>query len=109
MFLVFFVPPFHFFVLFFTPTANGLRWKAVKYGGPEASKAIKRAENLAYVEPDEPTGDNTTRKETMLFERKYQQFLKKQETWEENLGKIFEKLLSHCSPTMKTKLHGMEG
>ena len=26
--LVFFVPPFHFFVLFFTPTVNPLRWKA---------------------------------------------------------------------------------
>ena len=81
----------------------------LKVGGPETSKAIKRAENPAYVEPDEPTGDNTTRKETMLFERKYQQFLKKQETWEENSGKIFKKLSSHCSPTMKTKLCGMEG
>ena len=30
LFLVFFVPPFHFFVFFFTPTGNGLRWKAVK-------------------------------------------------------------------------------
>ena len=29
--LVFFVPPFHFFVLFFTPTGNILRWKAVKH------------------------------------------------------------------------------
>ena len=29
LFLVFFVPPFHFFVLFLTPTGNGLRWKAV--------------------------------------------------------------------------------
>jgi hypothetical protein len=29
LFLVFFVPPFHFFVLFFTPPVNPLRWKAV--------------------------------------------------------------------------------
>ena len=29
LFLVLFVPPFHFFVLFFTPTVNLYRWKAV--------------------------------------------------------------------------------
>jgi len=29
LFLVFFVPPFHFFVFVFTPTVNPLRWKAV--------------------------------------------------------------------------------
>ena len=45
----------------------------------------------------------------MLFERKYEQFLKKQDTWEENSGKISKKLSSHCAPTMKTKLCGMEG
>jgi uncharacterized protein CbrC (UPF0167 family) len=45
----------------------------------------------------------------MLFERKYTQFLKQEETWKENSGKIFEKLSSHCSPTMKTKLRGMQG
>ena len=28
--LVFFVPHFHFFILFFTPTGNAYRWKAVK-------------------------------------------------------------------------------
>ena len=48
----------------------------LKYGGPEVSKAIKRAENPIYKEPDEPTGSNPTRKETMMFERKYSQFLK---------------------------------
>jgi hypothetical protein len=30
-------------------------------------------------------------------------------TWKENSGKIFEKLSSHCAPTMMTKLRGMEG
>ena len=34
----------------------------LKYGGPEASKAIKRAENPVYKEPDEPTGIEATRK-----------------------------------------------
>jgi hypothetical protein len=82
---------------------------ALKYGGPEASKAIRKGENPIYKEPEEPTGDNITRKETMLFERKFNQFMKQQDTWKENAGKIFEKLSSHCSPTMKTKLRGMQG
>ena len=29
----------------------------LKYGGLDASKAIKRAENPIYKEPDEPTGN----------------------------------------------------
>ena len=48
LFFVFFVPPFHFFVLFFTPTANGLRWKAVNrfsQGNPEVVNA-----NLVSIE-----------------------------------------------------------
>ena len=44
---------------------------ALKYGGPEASKAIRKGENPVYNKPEEPTGDEITRKETMLFERKY--------------------------------------
>ena len=35
--------------------------------------------------------------------------MKKQDNWKEHAGKMFEKLSSHCSPTMKTKLCGMEG
>ena len=31
----------------------------LKYGGPEASRAIKRAENPIYLEPDEPTAPAT--------------------------------------------------
>ena len=34
----------------------------LKYGGPEASKAIKRAEAPTYEEPQEPTGDTGTRR-----------------------------------------------
>ena len=49
----------------------------LKYGGPEASKAIKRVQNPVYKEPEEPTGDKVTRKETMLFERKFDQYMKK--------------------------------
>jgi hypothetical protein len=33
-----------------------------KYGGPEASKAIKKVENPVYKEPREPTGNTATRK-----------------------------------------------
>ena len=43
----------------------------LKYGRPEAPKAIKRAENPVYKEPDDPTDNAVTRKETMLFERKF--------------------------------------
>ena len=41
----------------------------LKYGGPEASKAIKRAENPVYKEPDEPNGNNTTRKGSQCYLR----------------------------------------
>ena len=44
----------------------------------------------------------------MLFGRKFEQWMKKEETWKENLGKIFEKLSSHCDPSMKTKFRRME-
>ena len=81
----------------------------LKYGGLEASKAIKRSENPVYKEPDEPTGDEATRKGLMLFNRSFSQWMKNGETWKENAGKIFEKLSSHCAPSMKTKLRGMEG
>ena len=80
---------------------------ALKYGGPEASKAIRKGENPVYKEPEEPTGENITRKASMLFERKFNQYMKQQDTWDENSEKIFEKLSSHCSPTMKTKLRGI--
>ena len=43
----------------------------LKYGGPEASKAIKRAENPIYKEADELTGDAATRKGLMMFDRKF--------------------------------------
>ena len=52
----------------------------LKHGGPEVSKAIKRAENPIYKEPDEPTGDEATRKGLMMFDRKFKQFMKKQDT-----------------------------
>ena len=45
----------------------------------------------------------------MLFERKFEQWMKKGDTWSENSDKIFEKPSSHCAPSMKTKLCGMEG
>ena len=51
----------------------------LKYGGPEAPKAIKRAEHPIYKEPDEPTGDEATRKGLMMFDRKFEQYLKKQD------------------------------
>ena len=81
----------------------------LKYGGPEASKAITRAENPVYEEPYESTGTEATRKLLLMFDRRFEQFMKKQDNWKENSGKIFEKLSSHCAPTMKTKLRGMEG
>jgi hypothetical protein len=81
----------------------------LKYGGLEASKAIKRAENPVYKKPDKTTRDVATRKALMLFDRKFEQPMKKEETWKENLGKSFKKLTSHCVPSMKTKLCGMEG
>ena len=43
IFWCFFRPPFHFFVLFFTPTGNGLRWKAVKAGLRHFGKKGKEA------------------------------------------------------------------
>ena len=43
LFLVFFVPTFIFFVLFFTPTVNGLRWKAVK------KVALSNNESITFI------------------------------------------------------------
>ena len=56
----------------------------MKYGGLEASKAIKRAENPVYKESDKPTGDTVTRKALLLFDRRFEQWMKKEETWKEN-------------------------
>ena len=81
----------------------------LKHGGPEASRAIKKAEVPEYKEPDEPTGDKVTRKENLRFDAEWKEWWETKKTWKENSGKIFEKLSSHCAPTMKTKLRGMEG
>ena len=81
----------------------------LKHGGPEASRAIRKAEVPEYKEPDEPTGEAVTRKATLRFEAEWKEWWERKKTWKENSGKIFEKLSSHCAPTMKTKLRGMEG
>ena len=81
----------------------------LKYGRPEASKAINRVEAPTYEEPTEPTGDAATRRGLLRFGKEWDQWWKREQTWKKNSGKIFEKLPSHCAPTMKTKLRGMEG
>ena len=81
----------------------------LKRGGPAASRAIKKAEVPYWKEPDEPTGDKVTRKQELRFDADWKAWHEKTQIWEDNCGKIFEKLSSHCSPTMKTKLRGMEG
>jgi hypothetical protein len=80
----------------------------LKHGGPEAFRAIKKAEAPTYREPDKPTVDASTRRGLLRFDKEWDQWWKNEKTWKENSGKIFEKLLSHCTPTMKTKLRGME-
>ena len=81
----------------------------LKHGGPAASMAIKKAEAPYWKEPEEPSGDKVTRREELRFDAKWKAWYAKTQTWEDNCGKIFEKLSSHCAPTMKTKLRGMEG
>ena len=81
--------------------------RTLKYGGPEASIAIKKTWNPIYEETDE-LDEGTTRKEQLKFDRKFDTFMKKEETWKENSGKIFEKISPHCAPTVNTKLCGME-
>ena len=49
----------------------------LKHGGPEASKAIKRAEAPTYEEPTEPTGDAATRRGLLQFEKEWEQWWKK--------------------------------
>ena len=49
----------------------------LKYGGPEASRAINRAENPAYVGPDESIA-SATRKQLMTFDQKFDQWMKKE-------------------------------
>ena len=83
----------------------------LKHGGPEASRAIKKAEAPSYSdsEPEEPTGEAATRRANLRFDMEWKEWWQKKKTWNDNSGKIFEKLSSHCAPTMKTKLCGMEG
>jgi hypothetical protein len=45
----------------------------LKYGEPETSNAMKRAENSVYKELNKPTGDKATRKALILFDRKFNQ------------------------------------
>ena len=81
----------------------------MKHGGPEASRAIKKAEAPTFEEPDGPVGDAATRRGLLRFDMEWNEWWKNKKTWKENSGKIFEKISSHCAPTMKTKLRGMEG
>ena len=45
----------------------------LKHGGPEASRAIKKAEAPTYREPDKPTGDTATRRGLLQFDKEWEQ------------------------------------
>ena len=46
----------------------------LKHGGPEASRAIKKAEAPTYEEPTEPTGDAATRRGLLRFDMKWKEW-----------------------------------
>ena len=48
----------------------------LKHGGPEASRAIKKAEAPTYEEPTEPTGDAATRRGLLWFDKEWDQWWK---------------------------------
>ena len=52
----------------------------LKYVGLEASKTIKRAEAPTYEEPSEPTGDASTRRGLLRFDKEWDQWWKSEKT-----------------------------
>jgi hypothetical protein len=52
----------------------------LKHGGPEASRAIKKAEAPTYREPDEPTGDAATRRGLLRFDKEWDKWWKNKKT-----------------------------
>ena len=56
----------------------------LKHGGPEASRAIKKAQAPSYIdsEPEEPTGEAATRRGLLRFDVEWKEWWQKKNTLE---------------------------
>ena len=92
---------------------------ALKRQGPLASKAIKTQNAPSFMEPEDPefeedgTGTLKPRtastKEKIKFKHEYENYLYDLRNWKDCNGTIWNKVISHCTPGMKTKLKSLSG
>jgi hypothetical protein len=75
----------------------------LKFNGPLAALAIWKLKEQTIVFPKDQT-DPTNLVETTKWQRKYNHAHNQQKWWDENTQKIYNLVMQHSTPKMKTKL-----
>ena len=75
----------------------------LKFNSPLAALAICKLKEPTIVFPKDPT-DPTNLVETTKWQRKYNHAHDQQKWWDENTQKIYNLVMQHSTPEMKTKL-----
>jgi hypothetical protein len=75
----------------------------LKFNGPLAALAIRELKEPTIVFPKDPT-DPTNLVKTTKWQRKYNHAHDQQKWWDENTQKIYNLVMQHSTPEMKTKL-----
>ena len=83
----------------------------LKYEGPTLAKAIKSRKVPVFEAPKDLTKDEEdkmTRRALKEYDTSYETAHKGKTNWKNNNEIAFSKFLSHCTPSMRGKLQGME-
>ena len=91
----------------------------VKRHGPLAAKAIKTRVAPSFEEPEDPEVEDdgkggvkvrtATTKEKLRFKYQYEKYMQDGPNWEDCNQQIWSKVISHCAPSMRTKLKSLSG
>ena len=92
---------------------------ALKRQGPLASKAIKTRVVPKFEEPEDPELEDdgkggtkqrtATTKEKLRFKHECRKYLHEKPNWKDCNRRTWTKLISHCAPSMRTKLRSLSG
>jgi hypothetical protein len=80
---------------------------SLKFDGLLAALAIRELKEPIITFPDDPT-DPSNLVKTMKWQRKYNHVHNQQKWWDENTQKIYNLVMQHSTPKMKTKLLTMD-
>jgi hypothetical protein len=79
----------------------------LKFDGPLAALAIRELKEPTITFPDDPENSSNLA-ETTKWQRKYNHAHNQQKCWDKNTQKIYNLVMQHSTPEMKTKLLTMD-